>query len=283
VLLRLVMLMLFCSSCDGTWPTSQMASGGGVTVTTLPQWKMPRQTQIMGGVMDVFGQPISGARIASGDVSAITDLTGKYVILVAAGPSQRVSIEAKGMVPTVRHLTVVDGEPTALHVVMKTEAEPIVVDSTVGGTATAENGASVVLPPDSVVDPDGNPVSGPIDVVLTYFDPSSSGDFAAFPGQMVGNTDGDRAMLASLSMMDVTMRQGDSVLQVAEGKELLVSFPAPKTGELPATSPLWSMNPETGEWVREGKATLDAVAGVYRAAIPHMTPWNCDIPFIERC
>jgi hypothetical protein len=92
--------------------------------------------------------------------------------------------------------------------------------------------------------------------------------------------------LESFGILDVTIMQGTTELEVTAGESLEIRIPAPAgatPGALPATMPLWSLDESTGQWVEEGTTTLDEPSGTYVASIPHMSVWNADQPTESTC
>src|SRR6185295_10995543 len=129
---------------------------------------------------------------------------------------------------------------------------------------------------------DGKPVTGTVTVELTVLDPSDAAGMEAFPGDFAATTMGGKdGQLESFVPMEITVKQGDQVLDFASGKGAEVYFPVPESlkDKAPQTIALWSLSEDTGAWVEEGTATLitdGAGQLVYRGRLTHMSWWNCD-------
>lgn len=235
------------------------------------------------GRVTANGTAVASASIAIGTQTTQTDADGRFKLSAPPGPAV-VVIEAAEHVINVQRVTLVDG-PTALNVALLPEGPAVAVDATAGGEAMGARGARVIVPAGSLIDPAGMSIEGEVTVHLTPIDPSVPAEIDAAPGDFEARTtDGAVAQLESFGMLDVTIRQDDSVLQVAPGMTLQISIPAPSGAtNPPATMPLWSFDEAQGLWVEEGTLTLDADAGVYVGEIAHMSVWNADRALDTTC
>ena len=91
-----------------------------------------------------------------------------------AGPSTVVTLSKVGYLPNQKRVDVQDGTATAIKVRLMTEEPKQSLDADQGGTVTTGTGATLIAGPGVLVDPDGNPVTGTVDVHLTTFDVSDS-------------------------------------------------------------------------------------------------------------
>jgi hypothetical protein len=160
-----------------------------------------------------------------------------------------------------------------------------------GATDPGVDGASLTLPPNALVDANGESVTGQIDVRMTPVD--ISGDqISAFPGSFDAvQSDGTSTSLLSYGAVEFDLSQGGAPLQLAAGKEATVLVPiyVPKNkdgDDLAAgdSIPLWSLDESTGIWVREGSGTVVASSEspsgwAFRAKVGHFSWWNCDAFF----
>ena len=97
------------------------------------------------------------------------------------------------------------------------------------------------------------------------------------PGEFTGVDSGNRVNLVSYGVIDVTLKDtSGNPLQLASGQTATLEFPLPPNDPGDALMPLWSFDTASGDWIREGDATRDAGAGVYRGTVSHFSPWNCD-------
>ena len=88
--------------------------------------------------------------------------------------------------------------------------------------------------------------------------------------------DGDTVPLISYGMVNVEMSDEDgNPLQLKDGCEAYLKYPAPKEFTSHDTIPLWYFNEESGLWVEEGYSTRQG--DEYVGSVRHFTWWNCDI------
>ena len=161
-----------------------------------------------------------------------------------------------------------------------------------GGMITGEDGANVILSPNSFVDPEGNVVTGNIFVTVTPVDISTASGVAAFPGEYAGTAEGDTSPSAILSYGTVEYKFTDEFgtdLQLADGETADILIPmydkaTQEGGEYVVgdTIALWSLNESTGLWLQEGTGTVVASPSsptglALQARVSHFTWWNCDV------
>ncbi|MEM6785255.1 MAG: hypothetical protein AAF624_16160, partial [Bacteroidota bacterium] len=156
-------------------------------------------------------------------------------------------------------------------------------DAELGGVMMAADGAMVDLPVEGLVDAQGNPISGAIDVFVTPVDVADADERAGFPGQFAGvQPDGERGIIASYGTVEYVFEQDGQELQLAPGKSATVEIPIYTGGaEAGDTIALWSVDEETGLWVQEGIGTVvesDATPTglALRADVTHFSWWNAD-------
>ena len=159
----------------------------------------------------------------------------------------------------------------------------------VSGSADQEvtfQGAQVDLPANGVVDQSGNLYTGNYTVKATYFDPTSDTYNDVFPGNFTGiSTSGEAGFLESFGFIDVVMQAGGQDLDLAAGAKAKIQVPVPTElmQQAPAEIPLFYFDEGQGEWIEEGKATLQN--GKYVGEVAHFSSWNCDswYPADEMC
>ena len=135
--------------------------------------------------------------------------------------------------------------------------DPVTIDPTVenaffsGVTADAST-FTVVTPPNSFVDANGDLVTEPVDVVFSFLDPTDLNDLAVAPGSFINVDDeGNTQFLQSygiLSMAAFSSTDGEIVTLTGE---LLLEINSIALGltqaQIDATS-LWVLDPITGFW-----------------------------------
>lgn len=158
-----------------------------------------------------------------------------------------------------------------------------------------QNGeASITIPSGTVIkDANGNTLSGSLDILLIYFSNLEDASLAAFPGGLMtsvnqnGGTEDGAFFSAGFLAIEITDQSGieaeifeentvelgmgidgrtynpETTQQIAEGDEL----------------PLYSYEPETGEWTFEQNVNIEAGARSdfeVTAQISHLSYWNFD-------
>jgi len=164
-------------------------------------------------------------------------------------------------------------------------------DATAGGTVTGKDGATIQLPAGGLVDGNGTPVTGTVQVSQTPVDVSGA-DVAGFPGKFEGvETGGAHKPIATFGTVEYVVAQGGQRLQLAQGQHATIDIPIYTTQNLDGSDvqagdmiSLWSLDETTGVWMQEGTGTVVASASsptllAFRAQVGHLSWWNCDIAF----
>lgn len=159
-----------------------------------------------------------------------------------------------------------------------------------GASVEALQGAKLQFPSNSLVDTEGQPVTGSITVEMTSFDVSGSPDIETFPGSFVGlRSDGEEVPFTSFGALEVELRQNGERLQVRPGTSVEMTMPtfargAPLDGEVP----LWSLDASTGLWVEEGtqeviESKASPTGRALRTDVTHFTVWTGAYPVTTPC
>jgi hypothetical protein len=225
-------------------------------------------TGVEGTVTDVAGSAIEGVQVTSGASIALTAGDGSYRMEMGPGEDQIVVFSRQGYVTSSWRVSVYDQQTTNLPVTMMAQAAAKTMNATTGATVTGARNASMTAPAGAFVDAAGNAVTGNVEVCLTPYDPSVSGELAAYPGELRGLTlTGETVPMVTYGVLDVTVRQNGEELQIASGQTITVQVPAPASGEKPDTAEVWIFDEETSLWVQsdQGDATYDAASNTYIA------------------
>ena len=131
--------------------------------------------------------------------------------------------------------------------------------------------------PNSIVDANGNPFDGKVNIAVHTFRPDNmegAPDFRAIDAKNTPVT------LASFGMFcaELTDNQGNK-LQLKPGTKAIVKVDIDPTllANAPKTIPQWYFDEQKGYWIEEGEAILKG--DFYEMAIPHFSYWNCDSPY----
>jgi cysteine-rich repeat protein len=230
---------------------------------------------IHGRVFDTLGVAVPSAdvHVASGE-RAVSDAAGAFDFTVAAG-NEIVFVKADGYAASAVPVRGALGDTTVQAIM-----------SPVGATASFASGDPIFFqradglriegPAGIFVDPQGQPVSGPVTLHLTPIDPNDPLAMQSAPAQFPADDGmGHRAPIAPAALMDITALSGSTRLNIAKGSELLVDIPI--LGENPTLdATVWSFNEPSGLWQPEGGAvrTADDLGhAVYRTRITHLSYW----------
>lgn len=249
-------------------------------------------TTAQGRVLDVGGAPISGAEVrAEPGGTATSNGAGDVSVTVGQGVPVRITVAKTGYVEQVVLTEVPDlPDPDAYFEATLLAREPAQsLDATAGGTIGGADGARVALPAGALVDEDGNPVGGAVDVFVTPVD--VVGQIGAFPGRAVGlSPDGTQGPIVTYGTVEYAFEQNGAPLNLEPGAVATIEIPIYAGKMLDGvpvavgqTHPLWALDPATGGWVQEGQGTVVASATspsglALRGQVTHFSFWNCDDP-----
>lgn len=255
-----------------------------VQVTAAPS---PDATNgiVRGLIVDHLGTPLSGVSVdlVGGGSLGTTDAAGEVTIEnFPTGVDRTLRLSLAGFADDIVRVRI----PADLGVGyfeggLRPRNAPLqLADAEAGGTLSGEDGAELVLPPAALVDGNGDPASGPVDVAITPVDVSGP-ELAAFPGSFEGvGPEGTTGMIVSLGATEYLLTQGGEELQLAPGATATVRLPIYTTGaNLGDPVPLWALDEASGLWIQEGEGIV--VAGsegpVLEGEVGHLSWWNVDL------
>ena len=148
-----------------------------------------------------------------------------------------------------------------------------------------DGGAIVSIPPNSLVDSSGALATGTVHVELTYWHPFEP--MSTQPAPLFGDEPNGKIPLFTYGMADISVTQNGQHLQVAPNHTIGLQLQigslemAQIANQIIPMPYLWYMDPNTGYWTRQNgllnnSLTYDPGAGVFTAALPHMSAWNVD-------
>jgi hypothetical protein len=209
-------------------------------------------TRFTGNVKDPAGTPLANARVTVGDQVAQTDAEGFFRLKVANAPRHVLTVKAPGHALYSRAF---DADAVGLDVVLK-PAKRFTADPTVDiEVQEGADGAVIRIPAGSLVDAEGNPPAGPVDVLVSTYDPEQEG----FPGDGLGETGGELhgMQLHTCLWMTVTDATGRR-FDLAPDARAEIAFKIPRSvpSDPPATLSLVRFDDASGRWVEDGVAVL---------------------------
>ncbi|OQP52473.1 carboxypeptidase-like regulatory domain-containing protein [Niastella populi] len=238
---------------------------------------------IAGRILDENQQPVSGAVVKAGSLTATTDINGNFSINNASLDKNAgfIKVEKDGFFQGSRTIVVNEGVVNYISLQLIKRTVSGTVNGSSGGNIAVQGGGSIVFTGNSFVNTAGNSAyTGTVSVSTFLLNPAASNFNEIMPGTLRGITTGnDQTGLQSFGMMavELTGANGEK-LQLAAGKTATLTFPIPPAmlSQAPNTIPLWSFNDSTGLWNEEGTATKQG--SNYVGTVSHFSFWNCDVP-----
>ena len=148
-------------------------------------------------------------------------------------------------------------------------------DASAGFTARVPGSpARVVIDAGSLVDANGNTITGNVTADLTPINPAL--DINLMPGDMTVSS-GDP--IASYGAMTVEFSDASgNALNLGTGESATIRIPVSNrgAGAPPATIPLYYFDETQGVWIEEEAGTLDSTGSYYEGTVTHFSTWNAD-------
>ena len=239
------------------------------------------RTTIKGKICDANGNNLTNVTIISGNNQATTDSLGYFNIDVDTliGNRHVLRIQKDGYFDRIYSKMVSDTMDYPIQLIKKEPSDFVSFGKfkSEEGATVMVNGASVTIPKSGLVKRDGNDYNGMVNITVVYLSPSKN-IYPLMPGSdlMALAANGDTTPLISYGMINVEMTDetGD-MLQLKNGCEALLKYPAPEGFTVHDTIPLWYFNEENGLWVEDGYSVKHG--DEYVGSVKHFTWWNCDV------
>ena len=238
-------------------------------------------TPISGKIYDENGNVLSGVTILSGDNQATSDSSGHFNINVDTTISNRYVLRIKkdGYFDRIYSKMASDTMDYPIQLIKKEPSDFVTFEKfkSEEGATVKVNGASVTIPKTGLVKRDGNDYNGMVNITVVYLSPSKN-IYPLMPGSdlMALAANGDTTPLISYGMINVEMTdETGEMLQLKNGCEALLKYPAPEGFTAHDTIPLWYFNEENGLWIEDGYSVKRG--DEYVGTVKHFTWWNCDI------
>jgi hypothetical protein len=216
-----------------------------------------------GTVTDQNGDPISDATVRINEVSDNTDSDGSFGFHVERDDQDRyiINVTKSGyaLVSQIEHAPSV-----SLRFTLK-KVEVFEIDPTQDSELEDSRGTRILVPANSLVDSEGQPVTDIVMLAIYTYDLANE----AIPGDM-GTTNGTYLESAGAFWGEFTDTSGKK-LDLTSDEGMTVSIPAindeKKVG-------LWFYDETEGTWIGDGSARL--VNGRFEGQIKHFSAWNFD-------
>lgn len=241
------------------------------------------ETSLRGQVIDENNNPVADVSIRVRDTEVTTDENGFFSIVNADlnKNGAHVTAEKYGyFFSSKMYNPSVGSESFLLFQLLDKQVTGTFVAAN-GGEIITEDDASIVFGSNSIMYENGTTYEGEVTVSAKYLDPTHELIAARMPGDLRAiDSDEELVQLATYGMLVVELEAPNGApLQIKEANTATISLPlaAELTSVAPGTIPLWSFDEETGYWIEESTATLQA--GKYIGEVSHFSYWNCDAPF----
>jgi hypothetical protein len=230
----------------------------------------------------VDGAAVQNARVVAGgaDELGVTDATGLLVAEPGRASRLALTISAAGFVDHIRQVDLAEGGEVFLSVQLMPVGTTVRLDPE-SGVRVEHGGAAADVPASAFQDDAGEPVTGPVDLEFTYVGPGERLDAVGSFG-VSGSPD---EVLQSLGLVSLKASAGGSRVDLAPGRTVGVSLPAPPQpagAALPPPPPVWKQNGTTGSWDASG-AEWAYSGTAWVAQVDALATWNCDYPTRVSC
>lgn len=261
-------VLVLLVGCDNGGSGGDSGGGGSATPTVL----------LHGTISDRTAGGLGGATIEVSGSTVTTDSDGNFEVL----------IEYTTLPERVTYQITKDGyfdfeggvrpSPNGEAMVMISLSEKTLlgtVDASAGGNVSGD-GIDVTLPANAVVDQDGNPVDGDVNVFAASISPDDPDFSSAMPGGdfQAEDQSGDAGSLTSFGAMNLGLEDsaGNDV-DLGDMVEVRLAVPASLQGSAPDTIDVWIMR--ANRWEVLGTATRDGNEYVF--LLEEEGAINCDI------
>jgi hypothetical protein len=267
----------FCGQCD---PPPGEPSGTPVE---------PVGTSLLVRVVDADTAPISGATVILSGVEKTTDGEGNALFEGLPAGGAMAQVRATGFAPGAVPVALEAGTHGSATASLNPLSPPIAFNADVDATVITEE-VQVGIPASSLLDENGQPVTGTAEIAFAPIDPTTD-DIISAPGAFVGisSTTGEARELESGFMAEIALTQNGRPLHLAPGATASVTFTLPEEfnavpGELIQA---WWFDTEAGVWREDGAGIVEESPTepgklTWTVEVSHFTSWNCDRPWSTR-
>ncbi len=247
----------------------------------------PVGTSLLVQVVDPSRLPISGATVTVAGSERSTDVAGNALFEGLAPGSYVAQVRASGFATGTVASDLEQGVNGGAVATLRPLSPPIAFDADTDATITTTQ-VQVSIPAGSLVDENGQPVSGSAEIVFGPIDPTTD-DIESAPGPLVGiAANGEEVGLESGFMADISLVQNGRQLQLAPGATASITFSLPPDFAATVTPgtliPAWWFDTEAGIWREDGIGVVEESPTepgklIWTVEVSHFTSWNCDKPW----
>ncbi len=248
----------------------------------------PEGTSLLIQVVSHEGAPIPGATVILAGSERAVDPLGNALFEGLAAGSMVVQVRASGFASGTVAVELEQGAHGSAVATLRALNPPIAFNANADAKIVADQ-VQVELPAGSLLDENGQPVTGTAEISFAPIDPSTDA-LASAPGPLeaIAAAGAEPVSLESGYMAEIALTQNGRPLQLAPGAKASITFPLPPNfadstvpGEL---IPAWWFDGEAGVWREDGAGVVEESPTepgrlIWRAEVSHFTPWNVDRPF----
>ncbi len=276
-LLSLLFLVSMITGCSSSNSDSDNPVAGNISVTGMV--RTPDQVILQG--VEIYNDD---------GVLATSDSSGMVSFSIAANKADSVRLRKPGYAAQTVMLET-DNEQADFLATLGKRSAAITLSADAAIDITGISGARVSLPAGALVDANGNPVTGNVELSITPVDVSDDNKLGVFPGAFSGtDINGNPApIIMSYGTVEYYFSQNGNELNLAGGQSATIEIPVFITNhpdgipvQIGDDGALWYLDEATGEWLQEDVGTiiesLDSPTSMaLQATVTHFSWWNHDI------
>ena len=249
---------------------------------------------LLGQVWSLEGAPIPGVAVTlNNGRSASTEDNGFYSFSdLTAGDSIVATFRRSGYASTAKSLTVQAANAAApVCIIMASAADTVTISADVDTTQRSGDSA-VTISAGSIVNANGDPVTGDVQLTATFLDPSTD-EVQAFPGSFddAESEAGQDVSIESFGFAIYELTQDGEEVNLAAGATAEIEYVLPDNAQsrfsVGDTIPLWEFDEQTATWLERGQGEVHEASDgsgrlAWSAAVDHFSAWNADLPIEEK-
>ncbi len=251
----------------------------------------PEGTSLLIQVVSHEGAPIPGATVIVAGSEQTADPQGNALFQGIAAGSMVAQVRAPGFAAGTVAVALEQGDHGSALATLRALTPPVAFNANADATVVAGQ-VQVELPAGSLLDENGQPVTGTAEISFAPIDPSTDAiEAAPGPLEAIAAAGSEPVSLESGYMAEIALSQNGRPLQLAPGATAEITFPlAPGFAEsaVPGEQiPAWWFDAEAGVWREDGVGVVEESPTepgrlIWRAQVSHFTPWNVDRPIIRQ-
>lgn len=235
---------------------------------------------VQGRVRDEHGKPLPSATVSVRGQWGLTDEHGVFSFYNVSIAEQfgSVKVEKAGYLPGFRTIATNQGKDNFVEIQLIRKVLQGSFSSLDASVVAIEGKARVSFPAGGIVDAQGRPYSGTVNVYGAYLDPEDQLLPLLMPGDLRGlRADSSVSAMVTFGMLIVELEDAaGNRLQLAPNHKARIAAPVAvgQRAQAPARIPLWHFSETRGMWIEEGEAVR--TGDEYHGEVSHFSAWNFD-------